>query len=215
LPACSSNRIEATKPCRNICTLFAACNRPRISPSGTPKPPRTRVKPLEALYQELGLIYRQLNRPQEALQTFQQAYQLNPTRTWTLLQIAELQQQLGDKEAAWQTLVQALQTNPDDISLYPPLERLTAELQRESDYRAIIERLAQKDTQGQEAAKAYVEWLRRHGQSMEALRWLEARRRQRPNDVPLLRLHLNLLEEMGRKKEALPLYARLFQLAPR
>jgi tetratricopeptide (TPR) repeat protein len=193
-----------------IRSLQPSPNQPERNPQATQDSRKT----LEALYQELGLIYRQLNRPQEALQTFQQAYQLNPTRTWTLLQIAELQQQLGDKEAAWQTLVQALQTNPDDISLYPPLERLTAELQRESDYRAIIERLAQKDTQGQEAAKAYVEWLRRHGQSMEALRWLEARRRQRPNDVPLLRLHLNLLEEMGRKKEALPLYARLFQLAP-
>jgi len=171
-------------------------------------------KTLEALHQELGLVYRQLNRPQDALQAFQQAHQLNPTRTWNLLQIAELQQQLGDKEAAWQTLVQALQTNPDDISLYPPLERLASELGRESDYRALVEQLAQQDTPGQEAAKAYVEWLRRHGQASDALRWLETRRRQRPNDVPLLRLQLLLLEELGRKKEALPLYARLFQLAP-
>jgi len=171
-------------------------------------------KTLEALHQELGLVYRQLNRPQDALQAFQQAHQLNPTRTWNLLQIAELQQQLGDKEAAWQTLVQALQTNPDDISLYPPLERLASEMGRESDYRALVEQLAQQDTPGQEAAKAYVEWLRRHGQASDALRWLETRRRQRPNDVPLLRLQLLLLEELGRKKEALPLYARLFQLAP-
>ncbi len=171
-------------------------------------------KTLEALHQELGLIYRQLNRPQDALQSFQQAHQLNPMRTWNLQQIAELQQQLGDKGAAWQTLVQALQTNPDDISLYPPLERLASEMGRESDYRAVIEQLAQKDTQGQEAAKAYVEWLRRHGQASDALRWLETRRRQRPNDVPLLRLQLLLLEELGCKKEALPLYARLFQLVP-
>jgi tetratricopeptide (TPR) repeat protein len=193
-----------------IRTLQQKPNQPKQDSQAAQDPRQT----LEALHQELGLIYRQLNRPQDALQTFQQAYQLNPARTWNLLQIAELQQQLGDKNGAWETLVRALQTNPDDISLYPPLERLASELQRESDYRAVIEPLAQKDTPGQEAAKAYVEWLRRHGQASEALRWLEARLRQRPNDVPLLRLQLHLLEEMGRKKEALPLYARLFQLAP-
>ncbi|GBC91922.1 Beta-barrel assembly-enhancing protease [bacterium HR15] len=178
------------------------------------KPKQERVKTLEALYQELGLIYRQLNRPQDALQAFQRASQLNPTRTWTLYQIAELQQQLGNKVAAWETLVRALQTNPDDLSLYPFMERLAAELQRGSDYRTLIERLAQQDTPGQEAAKAYVEWLRRSGQAEDALRWLETRLRQRPDDVPLLRLQLSLLEELGRQKAALPLYARLARLVP-
>ncbi|MEN3001535.1 MAG: tetratricopeptide repeat protein [Armatimonadota bacterium] len=179
------------------------------APTGTEQ-----IKTLEALYQELGLIYRQLNRPQDALNAFQKAHRLNPLRTWTLYQMANLQQQLGEKEAAWRTLVQALQTNPDDISLYPFIERLASELKRETDYRALLERLAQQDTPGQEAAKAYVEQLRRAGQQEEALRWLERRLQARPNDVPLLRLQLSLLEELGRKKETLPLYARLAQLAP-
>ncbi len=173
-----------------------------------------RNKILEALYQELGLIYRQLNRTQDALHAFQKAHQINPKRTWTLYQIADLYQQLGNKDSAWNTLVQALQINPDDISLYPFMERLAQELQREADYRQLIEQLAQRDTPGQEAAKAYVEFLRRGGQREEALRWLVTRLRRRPDDVPLLRLQLSLLEEMGRKRETLPLYARLARLAP-
>lgn len=173
-----------------------------------------RVRTLEALYQELGLIYRQLNRPQEALQAFQQAHQLNPKRTWTLYQMADLQQQLNNKEAAWNILVQALRTNPDDMSLYPFIERLAAELQRESDYQSLIEQLAQQDTPGQEAAKAYVERLRRAGQAADALRWLETRLRQRPDDVPLLRLQLSLLEELGRQKQTLPVYEQLARFTP-
>lgn len=185
--------------------------------SGTPPPAGNGKEPkamLEALYQELGLIYRQLNRLQEALQAFQKAHQLNPSRTWTLYQIADLQQQIGDKESAWNTLLKALETNPDDISLYPLTERLAAELKRETDYIAFIERLAGRDTKGQEAAKAYVEWLRRSNRAEDALRWLQDRLRQRPDDVPLLQLQLSLLEELKRYKETLPIYARLAQLTP-
>jgi len=166
------------------------------------------------LYRLMGVIYETLKRPDDALRMYQQARTLDPKDTWTLSHIAQIQMSQGQKEAAWETLVGALRLNPDDISLYPMLERLASEMGREAQYRALVQSLAQRDTPGQEPLKAYVEILRREGKAEEALALVQRRLRNQPDNQILLNLQLGLLSALGRHPEMLGVYAQLGRLNP-
>ncbi|MCS7190758.1 MAG: tetratricopeptide repeat protein, partial [Fimbriimonadales bacterium] len=166
------------------------------------------------LHRLMGVIYESLQRTRDALAAYQRAHQLDPKDTWTLYHIAQIQTQQGQKEAAWDTLTRALRTNPDDLSLYPPLEQLAQTLGREAQYRALIQELALRDTPGQEALKTYVNMLRREGKTAEALTLVQRRLRSRPDDTTLLNLQLSLLSALERYREMLPVYSRLAKLNP-
>ncbi|GIV08116.1 MAG: hypothetical protein KatS3mg019_0207 [Fimbriimonadales bacterium] len=166
------------------------------------------------LHRLMGVIYETLQRPNDALKAYQRAHELEPNDTWTLFHIAQIQSQQGQKEAAYETLVRGLRMNPDDLSLYPALERLAAELGRETQYRALIQDLAQRDTPGQEALKAYVNLLRHEGKAAEALTLVQRRLQNRPDDAALLNLQLSLLSALERRQEMLSVYARLARLNP-
>ncbi|MCS7273624.1 MAG: tetratricopeptide repeat protein [Fimbriimonadales bacterium] len=165
-------------------------------------------------YRLLGVVYETLQRHADALTAYQQAHTLDPKHTWTLYHIAKIQIQQGRKDAAWQTLVRALRIDPDDISLYPPLEQLAKELGREVEYRALIRELAQRDTPANEPLKAYVAWLRRENKVDEALALVRQRLRAKPNNTALLLLELSLLSAQQRHREALRIYAQLARLQP-
>ncbi|MCX7992532.1 MAG: tetratricopeptide repeat protein [Fimbriimonadales bacterium] len=167
------------------------------------------------IHKLLGVIYETLQRPGDALQAYQRAHALDPKDTWTLYHIAQIQIQQGQQAAAWDTLVRALRINPDDLSLYPALERLATEMQREGQYRAFIQELAQRDTPGHEPLKAYVELLRREGKTEDALALVQQRLRQKPDDLTLLNLQLGLLNALGRHQAMLGVYSRIAKLAPR
>ncbi|OYT75558.1 MAG: hypothetical protein CFK49_02550 [Armatimonadetes bacterium JP3_11] len=166
------------------------------------------------LYRLLGVIYETLKSPDDALRMYQQARALDPKDTWTLYHIAQIQTQQGQKEAAWETLVGALRLNPDDLSLYPMLERLASEMGRTVQYRALVQSLAQRDTPGQEPLKAYVELLRREGKAEEALALVQRRLRDQPDNQILLNLQLGLLNALGRHQQMLSVYAQLARLNP-
>jgi tetratricopeptide (TPR) repeat protein len=166
------------------------------------------------LHRLLGVIYETLKRPDDALRMYQQARALDPKDTWTLYHIAQIQSQQGQKEAAWETLVGALRSNPDDLSLYPMLERLAGEIGREAQYRALVQQLAQRDTPGQEPLKAYVELLRREGKTEDALALVQRRLRSQPDNQTLLNLQLGLLNALGRHQQMLGVYAQLGRLNP-
>lgn len=166
------------------------------------------------LHRLLGVIYETLKRPDDALRMYQQARALDPKDTWTLYHIAQIQSQQGQKEAAWETLVGALRLNPDDLSLYPTLERLAGETGREAQYRALVQELAQRDTPGQEPLKAYVELLRREGKTEDALALVQRRLRSQPDNQTLLNLQLGLLNALGRHQQMLGVYAQLSRLNP-
>lgn len=166
------------------------------------------------LYRLLGVIYETLKRPDEALRMYQQAHAIDPKDTWTLYHIAQIQINQGQKEAAWETLVSALRLNPDDLSLYPMLERLAGEMGRAAQYRALVQALAQRDTPGQEPLKTYVELLRREGKAEEALALIQRRLRNQPDNQTLLHLQLGVLNALGRHQEMLGVYAQLGQLKP-
>ncbi|MFN7017093.1 MAG: tetratricopeptide repeat protein, partial [Fimbriimonadales bacterium] len=166
------------------------------------------------LHKLLGVAYDTLQRPDDALRAYQRAHALDPNDTWTLYHIAQIQTQQGQKAAAWETLVGAVRLNPDDLSLYPALERLAGELGREAQYRALVEELAQRDTPGQEPLKTLVELLRREGKTENALTLVQRRLRDRPNDASLLHLQLSLLNMLGRHREMLSVYAHLARLNP-
>jgi tetratricopeptide (TPR) repeat protein len=166
------------------------------------------------LHRLLGVIYETLKRPDDALRMYQQARALDPKDTWTLYHIAQIQSQQGQKEAAWETLVGALRLNPDDLSLYPTLERLAGEMGREAQYRALVQELAQRDTPGQEPLKNYVELLRREGKTEDALALVQRRLRSQPNNQTLLNLQLGLLNALGRHQQMLGVYAQLGRLNP-
>ncbi len=166
------------------------------------------------IHRLLGVIYETLQRPNDALQAYQRARALEPNDTWTIYHIAQIQAQQGQKEAAYATLVSGLRANPDDISLYPALERLAAELGREAQYRALVQELAQQDTPGQEALKAYVNWLQREGKTADALALVQRRLQTKPDDLNLLNLQLSLLSALERRQEMLGVYARLARLNP-
>ena len=166
------------------------------------------------IHKLLGVVYETLQRPDDALRAYQRAHALDPNDTWTLYHIAQVQTQQGQKAAAWETLVGAVRLNPDDLSLYPALERLAGELGREAQYRALVEELAQRDTPGQEPLKTLVELLRREGKTEEALTLVQRRLRDRPNDASLWHLQLSLLNALGRHREMLSVYAHLARLNP-
>jgi len=166
------------------------------------------------LHRLLGVVYEALQRPNEALAAYQKAHTLDPNHTWTLYQIAKIQRQQGQTEAAWDTLVRALRTDPDDISLYPALEQLAQELGREAQYRALLRDLAGRDTPNDEPLKAYVALLQREGKLEEATALVSQRLRTNPDDTALLTIHLNLLAEQQRHQEVLRVYAQLARLQP-
>ncbi|MCX7925805.1 MAG: tetratricopeptide repeat protein [Fimbriimonadales bacterium] len=166
------------------------------------------------IHRLLGVIYETLKRPEDALRAYHRARELDPNDTWTLYHLAQIQAQQGQKEAAWDTLVGALRLNPDDLSLYPALERLAGELKREAQYRALLQELAQRNTPGQEPLKAYVELLRREGKAEDALALIQRRLRDRPDDASLLNLQMSLLNTLGRHREMLGVYAHLARLNP-
>lgn len=166
------------------------------------------------LHRLLGVVYEALQRPNEALTAYQKAHTLDPNHTWTLYQIAKIQRQQGQTEAAWDTLVRALRTDPDDISLYPALEQLAQELGREAQYRALLRDLAGRDTPNDEPLKAYVALLQREGKLEEATALVSQRLRTNPDDTALLTIHLNLLAEQQRHQEVLRVYAQLARLQP-
>ncbi|MFN4032536.1 MAG: tetratricopeptide repeat protein [Fimbriimonadales bacterium] len=167
------------------------------------------------LHRLLGVIYETLQRPNDALNAYQRAHQLEPNDTWTLYHIAQIQSQQGQEEAAYETLVRGLRVNPDDLSLYPALERVAAALGRQTQYRALIEELAQRDTPGEEALKTYVQMLQREGKTADALALVQRRLQTRPDDVALLNLQLSLLSALERQQEMLSVYARLARLNPK
>ncbi|MCS7300168.1 MAG: tetratricopeptide repeat protein [Fimbriimonadales bacterium] len=166
------------------------------------------------LHRLLGVVYESLQRTEDALRAYQRAHELAPSDTWTLYHIAQIQAQQGRKEAAYDTLTRALRLNPDDLSLYPMLERLSTELERTAQYRALLQELAQRDTPGQEALKAYVNLLQREGKLDNALALVQRRLRDKPDDATLLNLQLGLLHTLGRHREMLSVYARLARLNP-
>jgi tetratricopeptide (TPR) repeat protein len=162
----------------------------------------------------LGIVYETLKRPDDALRAYERARQLEPSDTWTLYHIAQLQIQQGRKETAWETLTTALRTNPDDLSLYPALEQLAAELGRTDAYRAMLQTLAERDTPGEEPLKAYVALLQREGKVEDALALVSRRLRTKPDDTALLNLQLGLLSALGRHQQMLGVYAQLARLNP-
>jgi tetratricopeptide (TPR) repeat protein len=166
------------------------------------------------LHRMLGIVYETLKRPDEALLAYERARQLEPNDSWTLYHIAQLQIQQGRKEAAWETLVGALRANPDDLSLYPPLEQLATELERIEAYRAIVQTLAERDTPGQEPLRTYVALLQREGKTEDALALVSRRLRTRPDDQTLLAMQLGLLSALGRHPQMLGVYAQLARLNP-
>lgn len=166
------------------------------------------------LHRLLGVVYETLKRPDDALQAYERARQLEPNDSWTLFHIAQIQIQQGRKEVAWDTLTTALRSNPDDISLYPMLERLATELERTEAYRAMLQTLAAQDTPGEEPLKAYVALLQRDGKTEDALAVVNRRLRVKPDDVPLLTLQLELLNALGRHTQMLGVYAQLARLNP-
>lgn len=166
------------------------------------------------LHRLLGVVYETLKRPDDALQAYERARQLEPNDSWTLFHIAQIQIQQGRKEEAWDILTTALQANPDDISLYPLLERLATELERTEAYRAMLQTLAAQDTPGEEPLKAYAALLQREGKTEDALALVNRRLRTKPDDVALLTLKLGLLNALGRHAQMLSVYAQLARLNP-
>jgi cellulose synthase operon protein C len=162
----------------------------------------------------LGIVYETLKRPDDALRAYERARQLEPNDTWTLYHIAQIHIQQGRKETAWETLTTALRTNPDDLSLYPPLEQLASELGRTEAYRAMLQTLAERDTPGEEPLKAYVALLQREGKVEDALALVSRRLRTKPDDTALLNLQLGLLSALGRHPQMLGVYAQLARLNP-
>lgn len=166
------------------------------------------------LQAEYGFILKSLERYDDALQVIRELQKKEPQRTWCHLQIAQILIQKEQKSEAWDELKAGLQINPDDLALYPPLERLAAELKRETEYETFLQTLAQKETPGQEAAKRHVTHLESKNQDEDALAFLDQRLKNSPNDFILLRLKLGLLERLKRSADALKLYPRIAKQEP-
>ncbi|MFQ3611153.1 MAG: tetratricopeptide repeat protein, partial [Fimbriimonadales bacterium] len=166
------------------------------------------------LWRTLGLVYEQMNCTDDAQRAYERALQLNPKDTWSIFQLASLYRKLEQPDKAWQLLITGLRTDPDAISLYPMLEELAQTLNRQADYLSLLKELAERDTPGQEPAKAYVQSLRREGKAQEALAFVNRRLRNRPEDLNLLRLQVSLLDELERPADALPTVARIARLTP-
>jgi len=167
------------------------------------------------LYRGLGTLMEQLRRYGEALQAYHHALQLDPKNGWTIAHAAQVLIEQQKYAEAWDILRNGLLANPDEVSLYSMMERLTEKLERKTEYEAFLEGLARNPTPAQEPAKAYAEWLRRQGRTEEAMRFLQARLKEQPESVPLLQSLLNLYQASERYQDALATYETLARLQPK
>lgn len=167
------------------------------------------------LYRGLGALLEQLQRYDESLQAYQHALQLDPKNSWTISHVAQVLIRQEKYAEAWDTLRNGLLTNPDEISFYGMIERLTEKLARQKDYESFLEGLARKDTPAQEPTKAYAEWLRRQGRTPEAIAFVQDKLKAQPESPVLLQVLLSLYQSSERYADALATYETLAKLQPK
>jgi predicted Zn-dependent protease len=134
---------------------------------------------------------------------------MDPKDTVGRLHIVQILSEQGRKAEAWKELNDALHLHPDDLALYPLLEQLAEETQRQAEYESLLRALAGRNTPQEEPTKQLVSYLKRKDRAEDAWQFVESRLNQQPKNPYLLDLAIQLQEGFGRYKESLPLYERL------
>ncbi len=162
-----------------------------------------------------GLVFRDLQKPDEALVAFEQARALAPDSPQILRQLVEVQLARKQIEAARALLTEPLARKPNDADLRVLLA-LTYVAQR--DLARAEEILTQTLEVAPDSRPAYLllaEVLVTARKQQPALERLEHGLARNPRDVPAWMLVASLRENLGQKKEAAEAYRKVIEINPR
>jgi len=169
---------------------------------GVAEPPRARIETRR------GLVLEELERADDARTAYRRAIELEPTMAEPHNNMAALERDAGNLEAAWQHQTAALERSPDDPMLIRNAGLLSLALGQDERGEELLRRAAELDTGSVDPLRALADHYLVTGRSEEAREVLGDAVERFPRDAALLNSLGNALAATGRGDDAGAVYRR-------
>jgi tetratricopeptide (TPR) repeat protein len=163
---------------------------------------------------KLGRLRRDLHQPQQAVDAFQQAFDLDPGNVEAMQNLAVLYISARNFELAKRIVYPLLSLSPDDIAGVLATGAIDYYEERYKDADKVADRLIQLSPSGKEGYVLKAHVLEKTGRSAQAARLLEQRLSITPNDAEMAEQLLELYRSVGDLQGVRSISVRLATLRP-